>query len=230
MLRRAMDFRRLQIILAITVALKLAVTLSLALAGWGAYAIVLGSSVATALPFAVDLLIVRGWRPSGDQWLRVNWRAYTPVLRFGLQQAGSGMLRSAQAAMASMVLPGALGFAAMGLLDRAQALYQSTVGRVGNIVVETVYPVLPRYAADPVRYPRQATFFCQAILLVVVPGAVYLGLEGQALLRLLYGEKWIAAEPLIWPGTLIALGAAIFGIGWTVLLATNRLQIGRAHV
>ena len=122
------------------------------------------------------------------------------------------------------MLPAVLGFAAMGLLNRGQALFSTTIGRVGSVLVETVYPILPRYAADPRLYPSQATLFAQIIFLIVVPGALYLGLEGPALSRLLYGDKWIAADPLLWPGALTGMGLAVFTVSVTILLAINRLR------
>lgn len=224
MLQRAMDFQRLRIVHGLGAFLSVAVTLALGIAGSGAYAIVLGSNVVTALPFTIDLLVVRRWRPRHGWWRWPDWAAYRPALLFGLQQGSSGLLNAARGALEAAVLPGVLGYASIGLLNRAQALFGTTVGRVGNILVETVYPLLPRCAAEPQHYPRQATLFVQVVLLVVVPGALYLGLEGPALSRLLYGEKWIAADPLIWPGVIIGLGVSLFSVGGNILLAANRLQ------
>ena len=62
MLRRELDFRRLKIVAACGTFGRLSATVALGLAGGGAYAIVLGSNVIASLPFAIDLLVVRGWR------------------------------------------------------------------------------------------------------------------------------------------------------------------------
>jgi O-antigen/teichoic acid export membrane protein len=112
----------------------------------------------------------------------------------------------------------------MGLLNRSRALFTSTIGRVGQVLVETAYPLLPRYVGDPKVYAQHATLFCQILMLVLLPGALYLGLEGPALSRLLYGERWIAADPLFWPGALAGLGLGLFGAGSSVLLAASRLR------
>ena len=224
MLQRSMAFQRLYIIQGFSTLMNVGVTVGVGLAGGGAYAIVLGSNVVTALPFAVDLLLMRRWRPQPGWWRWPDWVAYRPALRFGLQQAGSGLLYATRGTLEATVLPGALGYTTIGLLNRAQALFSTTVGRVVSILVGTVYPLLPRYAADPQQYSRQATLFAQIIFLIVLPGTLYVGLEGMALSRLLYGEKWVAADPLIWPGAMIGLGLAMFMVGGTVLLAVNRLR------
>lgn len=224
MLRREMDFRRLKVLHACSTILNLLVTIIAGLAGGGAYAIVLGGNVITPLPLVVDLLIVRRWRPGPRWWGWPDWALYRPALRFGLQQSSSALLGSARGALESVVLPGAVGFVPMGLLNRSRALFTSTIGRVGQVLVETAYPLLPRYVGDPKLYARQATLFCQILMLVLLPGALYLGLEGPALSRLLYGERWIAADPLFWPGALAGLGLGLFGAGSSVLLAASRLR------
>jgi O-antigen/teichoic acid export membrane protein len=224
MLRRAMNVRRLEILNGVATFLSLGVTLALGVAGGGAYAIVLGGNVARALPFGADLLIVRRWRPASGWWRWPDWKAYRPALRFGFQQTGSALLHGARGGLESAVLPGLVGYAAIGLFNRAQALFAATVGRVGSVLVETVYPLMPRYAANAESYPRRATLFLQVVCLCAVPGAVYVGLEGPALSRLLYGERWIAADPLILPCALIGLGQVVLLTASGILLAANRLK------
>jgi O-antigen/teichoic acid export membrane protein len=224
MLRRTMAFRRMQILFSVATFASLAVTLALGLAGGGAYAIVVGSNVISGLPFTIDLLVISRWRPQPGWWRWPDWTAYRPALCFGLQHAGSGLLYGARGILEAAVLPGVLGFAAIGLLNRAQALFSITIGRMGSILVETVYPILPRYAADPLYYSRQATLFVQFILLIIFPSAIYLGLEGCALSRIVYGETWAAADPLIWPGAMISLGLVILWMGGSVVLAVNQLR------
>jgi O-antigen/teichoic acid export membrane protein len=225
MLRRELNFRRLQLLNGVATFLSLGVTLGLGVAGAGAYALVFGGNVARALPFGFDLLLVRRWRPASGWWRWPDWSAYRPALRFGFQQSGSALLHGLRGALEAAVLPGALGFAAIGLFSRAQALSATTVGRVGSIVIETVYPLLPRYAANGRSYPRQATLFLQIVLLCAVPGAVYIGIEGPALSRLLYGERWVAADPLIRPSALIGVGQLVFLASSGILLAANRLRV-----
>ena len=136
----------------------------------------------------------------------------------------SALLAALRGAVEAAVLPAAVGYPAIGLLNRAQALVTSTVARAGAVFVEAVYPMLPRSSGDPPRYARHATLLVQALLLIVVPGVLFVGLEGGSLLRLLYGARWLAAEPLIWPAVVASLGVGLFGAGSMVLLAANALR------
>ncbi|HET7875197.1 MAG TPA: oligosaccharide flippase family protein, partial [Methylomirabilota bacterium] len=199
MLRRELGFGRLKLLFGCSVVIKLGAALAVALAGGGAYALVLGSNVLTPLPLAADLLLFRRWRPEGPWWRWPDWAAYRPALRFGFQRAGSALLAAGRGALEAIVLPLSVGYGAIGLLGRARVLFGTTVGKVTAVLEETAYPLLPRYAPDSGRYARQATLFVQAVLLVACPGILYVALEGRALSRLLYGERWVGADPLIWP-------------------------------
>jgi O-antigen/teichoic acid export membrane protein len=68
MLQCAVDFQRLRIVHGLGTLASVTVTLALGLAGSGAYAIVLGSNVVAALPFSIDLFVVRCWRPRVGWW------------------------------------------------------------------------------------------------------------------------------------------------------------------
>lgn len=224
MLRRAMAFRRIRILDGIGKLASILVMLSLGVAGWGAFAIVLGANVVPAVPGAVDLLLVKRWRPDAGWFRFPDWREYKPAIKFGLQQSGSGLLHALRGALEAFVFPGRLGFVSLGLLQRAQALFGSTVGQANGIFAETVYPLLPRHASNRARYSKIATRFLQVVCMVVIPGAVFVGWQGKALLRLLYGQKWIAADPLILPAVLIGAGLCLFASGYKVLLAKTELR------
>lgn len=222
-LRREMNFRSLRLVNAFAVLLTAASSIALALAGAGAFALIISANVLAALPFGFYLLMVERWRPS--QWLGPpDWRSYRAPLRFGAQQSGSAVVGAARGFLETVVIPPLLGYDALGLLNRAQVLFATTVGRVSTLVVETVYPMLPRSAKQPEEFARHATLFVQTMLLLAIPGAVFVGLEGVRLSRLLYGAKWIAADPLIWPGTLFAWGVAAALTFSSTLLARNHLR------
>jgi PST family polysaccharide transporter len=223
-LRRAMNFRTLRIVHAFAAIVTVVSSIALALSGAGAYALIISSNVLHGLPFGFYLLAVERWRPSQNWWSWPDWRAYRPSLRFGAQQTGSAMLAAARGMLETMVIPPLLGYEALGLLNRAQVLFTTTIGRATSLVIETVYPMLPQSASDRAQFARHASLLIQTMLLLSIPGAVFVGIEGPQLSRLLYGAKWIAADPLIWPGTIFAWGVATVLVFTAVIQAQNRLR------
>lgn len=225
MLARRMDFRRQRIVFAVCSLLNVTVTLGLALAGWGAAAIVVGGNVVAGLPFAVDLLFVQRWRPARGWFSSFRFSGYRPQLRFGLQRASAALLASARGLAAAAVLTPTLGLVAMGLLSRAQGLFNISVSKAQSVLVETVYPLLPRYAARPAEYPAKAALFLQVVLWALLPATAFLGLEGPLVSRVLYGQKWIAMDPLIVPAAVGVAAASCGTLAMTVLLAETRLRL-----
>ena len=225
MLRREMDFRTFRLIHAFGTISAASTTVTLGLLGYGAYAIVIGNNVISALPFGIYLFFVRRWHPGKGCWRWLGLNTCKPVLRFGLQRLGSGLLYSGRGALEAAVLQIAVGYTGIGFWNRAQALFSTSIGRMGTVVTESVYPLLPRFAHDGDRYARQTTLYLQVMLWTVVPGSFFVGFSAPAVSRLLYGSKWVAADPLLWPAALIGCGMLVFTTCSSILLAVNRLAL-----
>ncbi|MBI2795318.1 MAG: oligosaccharide flippase family protein [Gemmatimonadetes bacterium] len=224
LLQRELDFARSRLGVILSSLLSTLTTVALGLAGWGAYAIVIGTHVSGLLPLPIYLLAMRRWRPDGPWFRWPHWRRHGAPLRFGGQQMAMSLLFSARGALEAAVLPGTLGFAALGLLGRAQSLHAQTAGRVGAVLRDTVYPLLPRSAGDAPTFARHATLFLLVAVLAGVAGAAFVGLEGPQLSRLLFGEKWREADPLIWPAVVAALAVGLFQVATLLLQSARRMR------
>jgi O-antigen/teichoic acid export membrane protein len=224
MLRRELDFRRLRVLGAVCSLSSAAVTLTMALAGHGAVALVLGGYVVYSLPTVIELFWVHHWKPLKGWLAPVRSDSLRSILSFGFHQSGVGALAMARGALEAAVIPGLIGYAGFGLWNRAQVLFQTSAGRAVGIIAETAYPVLPRSSGDDVRYRRHATLFAQIVVAIGIFGAFYVGANGVLLSRVLYGMKWADADTLILPGTLFGFGSGVFLVAGNVLLAANNLR------
>lgn len=222
-LQRELQFERLKIISFASVVLRLTSSLLLAWLGYGAMALTIGSNVLSPLPMTLYLLMVERWKPSG-RWWRPPWPESQPVMRFGAQQMSLGMVHALRSFVDSVVLTRGFGLAVFGLLNRAQALYQSTVGRVGLVFAETAYPLLPRERENVDVYAARAARFLQVSLLLSIPGAIYLAADGTAVSRLLYGPAWSAADAFLAPGALAGGAMAVASAAGYVLLGAGLMR------
>jgi O-antigen/teichoic acid export membrane protein len=224
MLQRGLDFRRMRTMTALSSLLAAAVIVLGALAGLGARALVLGGNVVVSVPLAVDLLVVERWHPKGP-WL--SWpdlRRYRDSLVFGTTRIGAGILASTRGALTAFLLPSSLGFAAIGLMNRAESLFAMSIGRAVTLISETVYPVLPQLALDESRFARAVRAYALLLLTLSLAGVGLFASSGADLSRVLYGLKWVAADPLLLPGAAIGLAAAVNTLASQVLLAQARLK------
>lgn len=217
MLERALDWRRLRLLHGVALVTGAAVSIVLALTGWGVYALLLPTFL-VPLVFAADLLIGERWRPTWA-W---SWERFRPSWRFGLARIGAAGFVSAAALVEGAWVAGAAGFAALGVFGRAVALAQLLCGRMAGLLATAVYPVLTRIAPESETYRTASALYLRAILWMAVPAAVLPAMLAGPIVDLLYGPAWAAARPLVpWALGAAAL-AAVVQTGYTLLLAHGR--------
>ncbi len=224
-LRREMNFPLLRKIHMACSLLTAIVSVTLALLGWGALSLIIGSNVLHGLPFGLHLLFIKRWRPDGGWWRMPDWKRYAPSLKFGFQLSGSFLLEKGRVALETVVLPAAFGFATLGLWNRAQVLLTTTGGRLTTLLVETIYPLLPRSRHIPDQFAHHTSLFLRGTLLVLLPSAAFILLQGPALLLLFYGPTWSDAIPYLPAATLFVAGTSVNMLLSFVLLAAERLRI-----
>ncbi len=224
-MRRAMDFALLRKVQIWCTLLTAGVSIFGGLLGWGAMALIIGSNVVHGMPMGIHLLFVKRWKPDGGWWQWPDWKSYRPSLLFGMQLSSSSLLERGRAALESVLLPAAFGFATLGLWNRAQVLLTTTGGRLSSLLVETIYPLLPQSRHHAEQFARHASLFLRGTLLFLIPSAVFIVLQGGPLLLLLYGNSWNEAVPYLPAATVFVAGASVNSLLGFVLLAADRLRV-----
>jgi O-antigen/teichoic acid export membrane protein len=224
MLQRELEFRRLRTLTAISSLISAGAIVLGAMAGLGARALVLGGNVLVSIPLTVDLLLVCRWRPRGTWLAWPELRRYRESLIFGTTRVGSLALSSSRGALTAVLLPATLGYGAIGLMNRAESLFAMSAGRIVTLLSETVYPVLPQLTLDRPRFARTVRGYSLLVLTLSLAGVGFFAACGADVSRVLYGMKWIAADPLLLPGALVGLAVSLNTLGSQVLLAQGRLK------
>lgn len=223
MLEYRLDFRRLQMFSVGTLLLVNAV--SIGLAGWiGAFGVVFGGALMNLIPLTVCLLVSLKWRPRTGWMQAVIWRDYLAALKFGFHTNIGSLLQGARGMAEGAVLPATVGLVELGLINRGQAVFQTTVGRLGTMFIEGVYPVLPRLAADVRSFPAHLRTVLELGQLGVITGGTFALLEGVRISRVLYSERWAEADGLLVPGTLVGMCGVALSMVRVLFLTTERLR------
>jgi O-antigen/teichoic acid export membrane protein len=192
MLERALDWQRLRLLQGAGIIMSAIIGLCLALSGFGVYALLVPSLTAT-LPFIYDLLYVKRWRPDWT-W---NTQSFRPARQYGLSRMASGILTNGRGLLEGSVLVHAVGFASFGIYGRATGLAAITCLRLPFLLTQTIYPVLTKLERRTDAYRKANSLILRAITWTVVPLAAMLSLLGGPMVKTLYGNKWLAAIPLL---------------------------------
>lgn len=181
----------LRVGLAASVAQQLS-AIVLALLGWGYMALAVSAVIGTLVTVLTALALSSG---------RVPWvpslRGALPILRFGGTAAASGIVTNLGLSAPDLVMGRMLGFAPVGLYSRASGLVnlfrQSISGALASVTM-AAFAVRNREGRDMEdAYLRSVSILTS----LAWPFYGFLGLTAEPLLRVLYGEQWTPAAPLL---------------------------------
>jgi O-antigen/teichoic acid export membrane protein len=116
---------------------------------------------------------------------------------FGVKRAIGSTAYAARSLAESTTMSALVGYAAVGAFTRAIGLGQMTCGRIGPVAVQTLFSVLTRAEASTERFRRSSSLLLQGVTWLSVPAAAFIAIESGAVVRLLYGERWLAVTPLL---------------------------------
>lgn len=218
-IERGMDFRRLRLLNIAGIGLSAACALVLAVAGAGVYALVI-PPLLLPVPFGIDLFLRSRFRPT----LTFDRHRYLPAWRFGLARAASGGMNGTRDLAQSSLLVRFFGYGALGLFGRAVGVGNVACASLAWQFVSYVYPLLSRQEPASPTFRRGGDLLLRGVLWFALPMVVGLGLHASAVVRILYGERWLAVVPLL-PAALFenAVRAGAMTC-YMILLAANRYR------
>lgn len=217
MLERELDWRRLRVLQAVGFVSGGLASIVLALAGAGVFALLLPTLLAP-LPFAYDLFVRMGWRPT---WA-FSWDRFRPAWKFGWARIATVSLLAVATLSETTWMTSVLGFALLGIFGRAVGLAQLLCGRVAGLLALSIYPVLTRLPPGTDSFRRASAMYLRTIGWAVIPLAAVAAMLAGPIVNLIYGRTWVQAIPLVPFAVGAAAIAALVQTGYTLLLASGR--------
>jgi O-antigen/teichoic acid export membrane protein len=217
MLDRALDWRRLRLVEAIGVIGGAVLAVILGLSGAGVYALLLPSFIIPAC-FAIDLFVFVGWRPTWS----FHPERFHASRAFGLKRIASISVVSGSNLLESSVLAPAVGYAALGIFNRAQSIATLFCQRVSTLLMTALYPVLARIPTGSDGYRRVSSLVLRAVTWSAIPTATIVALLRSEIVHTLYGDRWVAVIPLVPLGMAVGALLAVVQAAYSLLLAHNQ--------
>ncbi|WP_422366951.1 oligosaccharide flippase family protein [Pelagibius sp.] len=220
LMRRDMQFGRLYGVGVASAAATASVSISLALHGTGvtslAWGLLAGSVASTVLAHCL--------RP-GYLFLKPGVSHWAEVLGFGGQSAAIAALSELGNQAPSLVAGRLLGFEATGLLHRATA----TIHIYRKGVLDGLMPVLlPAFAGKVRSGISLKPLYLRGISYLTVVGwpfSLVLALLAHPLVRVLFGDQWDAAVPVIQVLCLLGVVTPFIHLNRSLFIAVGRIDI-----
>ncbi len=177
------------------------VAIGLALSGRGVWSLVIAYLARWAVSVPVQWWLC-GWRP---RW-RFDGRLLKDMLQFSSYVVGAWVVGLLATTVDKLVIGRWLGMTALGYYTLCLGLANFVTAQVGAQVYHVAFPAFA-YAQDaPERLRRGFLKLMKYLLLASAPVAVLLMVAPQELLRVIYGERWVVAAPLV---QILALGGML---------------------
>jgi O-antigen/teichoic acid export membrane protein len=185
LLRRGMRFGALALQAAVAALLAQAAAIVLALAGAGVWALVVQTVVAQAVILVGAWLSAR-WRPG----LAFRPALFATMTRFGSQVVGVNVVALARMWAENALISNVLGAAALGRLNIAQRLVQTTQEIATSAISPVSTVVFAQVRDDPERLRRGYARALGLTYYVVTPALTAILVLSPLLVPLVFGSQW----------------------------------------
>lgn len=203
-LRRQLRFKAIFAINVAQCAAQLLCSIGMAAFGFGYLSLAWGA-VAGAV---ATLLAAVCCRPRGLPWLP-GWRGAREILRFGSITTAGTAIDEIGVAAPDLIIGKLIGVAEVGIFGKAMGVLNVFNQLVTAAVSPVIFPLFSAQARDG-RDLRQAYLTTASYMTALAwPFFGFVALMAPALVRLLYGEQWDAAVPLI---RIICIGSALYSM------------------
>ena len=220
MLRRELRFRSLALRTLFSIAGGGVVGITLAVMGFGPWALV-GQQVTAAALSVVALWLATGWRPSR----RFSTQHFRELFGFGAKVVASDLLLYITRYTDNLLIgvfrtTQELGIYAVGyrILDSANSL-------LVGIARKITFPALSRLQHDPERSRRAYFRVTRLSATLILPAYIGLALVAPELIPLIFGAQWAESGPVAAVLFLVGPAYSFQGFGTSLLMAAGRPDV-----
>jgi lipopolysaccharide exporter len=216
--QKRLDFRSRTVAEFADVLVRGTAGIGLAIAGAGAWSLVLGYLVGT-VAMTATLWVLVPWRPS----FRARRSDLSGLIGFGGALTGVNVIGAVMANADDVIVGRVLGTTALGLYSLAYRLPELLILNFSNVAAKVLFPAMT--AIERAAVPGAFLTSLRYGLMVGLPLTVGLGVMAEPLTLALFGDQWRDAAPAM---QVMALWTLMAPIG--VIIGTAYKALARADI
>lgn len=188
---RRMDYRTLAFRSIISTIVGGLVGVSMAFRGMGVWSLV-GQDLTMYATGTILLYRATGWRPQ----LRFSKPKFLELWSFGGRLQVASLFDYLVRQMDNLLVGRFLGATALGYYSFGYSAFLAPLNDVG-LLNRVVFPALSRLQDDAVRFRQAFLRVTQYVTMIALPMLVGIALVAPLAVRVVFGEKWLPAVPVI---------------------------------
>ncbi|MBU4398814.1 MAG: MOP flippase family protein [Planctomycetes bacterium] len=216
-LSRQMKFGRLAVADLVSGVIGGGVSIALAVAGLGVWALAIGSLVGTAVCTLLYQALSQ-WRPR----LIFRWSEVRSVFSFGANITGFSLFNYFARNADNFIIGAFLGAGPLGFYSLAYGILLKPRDAVTNVLMRVLFPAFSRMQDDDARLKAVYLRACGAIAFVTFPMMLGLMVVAHPFVQVVLGEKWLPAVPLIYVLAPLGMIQSIWSTVGQLYLAKGR--------
>jgi O-antigen/teichoic acid export membrane protein len=206
LLERQMRFGALGAINVISTIGSIGFAILLAIYGFGVWSLVL-RDVVFALFYGGGTWIACRWipgRPRGSGQVRAS-------LRFGVDVSGFEIIQNFTRSVDQVIIGRFFGAVQLGLYTKGFQLAMMPIDQIRMIFWDIGFSPLSSLHNDRERFKRFYSRLLSVMSFIYMPLVVFIAIQSQDIVRLVLGEKWLEAAPLLRIFAIVSLVRPILG-------------------
>jgi lipopolysaccharide exporter len=208
LLQRELNFKKRIIPDLGNTLIKAVISISLALTGFGVWALVAGQLIGTATQ-SIMLWVVQPWRP------RFHWnpRIAKELFKYGLSIMGINALSIWEDSFDYLVIGRLYNSTLLGIYTIAYRLPEMLVINTLWVMTAVIFPAFSSLQDDTVGMRKLFLSIVRYIEILVTPICLGMVVAADPIIRVVFGEQWVEAIPIL---RVLSLYAWIVSVGYHV--------------
>lgn len=215
LLRRQMRFQAIALIDTISLLIAVVASISMALAGFGYWALV-ATRIATTLTITVAAWMVEPWRPGRPR----RGTGAMSMMRFGSYLTGVNLLTYSFRNADNVLIGWYWGAGSLGFYQKAYSLLMLPISQINAPISSVAISALSRLQSEPERLRRYFIGGYSMVASITLPMVVGVTVFSDDIIRCVAGEQWIPSVGifrLLAPAALI--GTLLSPLAWLYISA-----------
>ena len=225
MLRRQLRFRAIYLINAANSVTNLLVAVGLALLGYSYMSMVWAALAGTLASLLASLAL----RPRELPWLP-GTKGMRAIAAFGAVSTGGGLIDEASVAAPDLIIGKLIGIESLALFGKAQSVLNMFNQLITSAISPVVFPLFAQHDREKAQRGQggAAPAYLRTVSYMTAlawPFFFFLACMALPLVKLLYGQQWLACVPLIRIMCLSSAMYSMFSMARYLLVATGQLRV-----
>lgn len=191
LLMKKMEVKMIAVSNSVGLIASAVVGITLALTGWGAWAIVWQTLTLGAIK-SIVLWGNSSWRPLG----RFSWRSLKSFFAVGSGMMGNSFLNTVFQNIYAFFIGHSVGLVPLGYYSQADKWSKMGIASLSQVMTSSFLPVLSKFQDDKTEFKRVTTKMNRFTGYITLPAMGLLIMLALPIFHTLFGTKWDAAVPL----------------------------------